>query len=131
MTAPALAADRIGEIVQALCEHFEITEGIGLELHPANVNVKTLTKLKEAGVKTEFRIWDKALHGFLEVNHKEYPDQDAKNSEQEAYAKEAENYIAEELKKIWRKATRKQQNLMKNWNLQNKNFRKLKKYMLL
>ncbi|MBQ1467946.1 MAG: radical SAM protein [Solobacterium sp.] len=47
---PALAADRIGEIVQALREHFEITEGIGLELHPANVNVKTLTQLKEAGV---------------------------------------------------------------------------------
>ena len=38
------------------------------------------------------------------VSRKEYPDQDAKNSEQEAYAKEAENYIAEELKKIWRKA---------------------------
>jgi len=60
--------------------------------------------LKEAGVKTEFRVWEKALHGFLEVNHKEYPDQDAKNPEQEVYAKEAENYIAEELKKIWRKA---------------------------
>ncbi len=60
--------------------------------------------LKEAGVKTEFRVWEKALHGFLEVNHKEYPDQDAKNPEQEAYAKEAENYIAEELKKFWRKA---------------------------
>lgn len=60
--------------------------------------------LKEAGVSTEFKLYEKALHGFLEVNHKEYPDQDAKNPEQEAYAKEAENYIAEELKKIWRKA---------------------------
>ncbi|MBR2812551.1 MAG: alpha/beta hydrolase [Solobacterium sp.] len=59
--------------------------------------------LKEAGVKTEFRTWEQAMHGFLEVNHKEYPDQDAKNPEQEAYAKEAEDYIAEEMKKIWRK----------------------------
>ena len=60
--------------------------------------------LKEAGVRTKFRIWEQALHGFLEVNHKEYPAQDAKNPEQEGYAKEAENYIAEELKRIWRKA---------------------------
>ena len=58
--------------------------------------------LKEAGVHTEFRLYEKALHGFLEVNHKEYPDQEAKNPEQEQYAKEAEDYIAEELKKIWR-----------------------------
>ncbi|MBQ3170756.1 MAG: hypothetical protein IJB53_02350, partial [Mailhella sp.] len=31
---PALAAERIGEIRQALNEHFEITEGVGAELHP-------------------------------------------------------------------------------------------------
>jgi len=60
--------------------------------------------LKEAGVHTEFRLYEKALHGFLEVNHKEYPDQEAKNPEQERYAKEAEDFTAEELKKIWRKA---------------------------
>ena len=60
--------------------------------------------LKEAGVQTELFIYEKALHGFLEVNHKEYPDQEAKNPEQEGYAKEAEDQIAEELKKIWRKA---------------------------
>lgn len=47
---PALLADRIGQIVAAVQDHFEITEGIGLELHPDNVNVETLTKLKEAGV---------------------------------------------------------------------------------
>ena len=47
---PALAADRIGEIITALNEHFIITEGIGLELHPDNVNEETLTVLKKAGV---------------------------------------------------------------------------------
>ena len=47
---PALAANRIKEIVDALNEHFIITEGIGLELHPDNVNVEVLQILKEAGV---------------------------------------------------------------------------------
>ena len=47
---PALAADRIGEIVSALEKYFDITDGIGLELHPNNVNVETLQKLKAAGV---------------------------------------------------------------------------------
>ena len=47
---PALAADRIGEIINALEEHFIITEGIGLELHPDNVTEDVLTKLKNAGV---------------------------------------------------------------------------------
>ena len=47
---PALAASRIKEIVDALQEHFLITEGIGLELHPENVNVEVLRILKDAGV---------------------------------------------------------------------------------
>ena len=47
---PALLADRIGEIIGAINEHFEITEGIGLELHPDNVTVPVLTLLKDAGV---------------------------------------------------------------------------------
>lgn len=47
---PALAVRRIGEIVSALQEHFIITEGIGLELHPDNVTVETLSALREAGV---------------------------------------------------------------------------------
>lgn len=47
---PALAADRIGDIVAALCEHFIITEGIGVELHPSNVTVPVLEELKKAGV---------------------------------------------------------------------------------
>lgn len=47
---PALAATRIKEIIDALNEHFIITDGIGLELHPDNVNVETLQILKDAGV---------------------------------------------------------------------------------
>ena len=47
---PALAADRIKDIIDALKEHFIITEGIGLELHPDNVKVEVLQKLKDAGV---------------------------------------------------------------------------------
>ncbi len=48
--SPALAADRIHEIVNALNEHFTITEGIGLELHPDNVTPEILRILKGAGV---------------------------------------------------------------------------------
>ena len=47
---PALAIDRLKEIIDALQEYFVITEGIGLELHPENVTVSTLWALKDAGV---------------------------------------------------------------------------------
>ena len=47
---PALAADRMKAIIDAVEEHFIITEGIGLELHPENVTVPVLTTLKNAGV---------------------------------------------------------------------------------
>ena len=47
---PALIVDRIGEIIEVIQEHFTVTEGIGVELHPDNVNVETLQKLKDAGV---------------------------------------------------------------------------------
>ena len=47
---PALAAHRIKEIVAALNDHFIITDGIGLELHPDNVNIEVLQALKNAGV---------------------------------------------------------------------------------
>lgn len=48
--SPALAADRLGEIVGALRRHYRITDGIGIELHPDDVTVDTLNKLKDAGV---------------------------------------------------------------------------------
>lgn len=47
---PALAADRICEIITELKRHFIITEGIGVELHPDNVRRDILLKLKNAGV---------------------------------------------------------------------------------
>ena len=47
---PALAADRIKEIIDAIQDHFIITQGIGIELHPENVTPRTLRVLKEAGV---------------------------------------------------------------------------------
>lgn len=46
---PALAADRLGEIVDAIKEHFVITQGIGVELHPDNVSEDVLKTLKAAG----------------------------------------------------------------------------------
>ena len=47
---PALVADCLKEIIDALQEHFIITEGIGVELHPDNVTPSVLRILKNAGV---------------------------------------------------------------------------------
>lgn len=47
---PVLALDRLDEIIKTIKEYFEITEGIGIELHPDNVNVPTLRALQAAGV---------------------------------------------------------------------------------
>ena len=47
---PALAADRLKEIIDALQEHFILTDGIGVELHPNNIVPSVLKLLKEAGV---------------------------------------------------------------------------------
>ncbi len=47
---PALAAARLKEIIAALGEHFTITQGIGVELHPDNVTVPILETLRDAGV---------------------------------------------------------------------------------
>lgn len=48
--SPALAADRLGEIIKTLSQYFEITDGIGVELHPDNVTAAVLQTLKAAGV---------------------------------------------------------------------------------
>ena len=47
---PALAADRFKEIIDAVGEHFSVTQGIGAELHPDDVNTDVLQTLKDAGV---------------------------------------------------------------------------------
>ena len=39
-----------GQYKEAIQEHFIVTEGVGVELHPDNVNVETLQRLKNAGV---------------------------------------------------------------------------------
>lgn len=48
--SPALLASRLGEVVRALEEHFVITQGVGVELHPEDVTVPVLKTLREAGV---------------------------------------------------------------------------------
>ena len=60
---PALVVDRLPEIITAINDHFIITEGIGLELHPSNMSVEVLTKLKEAKV-------DKISIGVQSFNQK-------------------------------------------------------------
>jgi len=47
---PALVADRLKDIIDAIQQHFVITQGIGVELHPDNVTVPVLQTLKKAGV---------------------------------------------------------------------------------
>ncbi len=47
---PTLVADRLVDILNVVNRYFIITEGIGIELHPENVTVNTLTMLKKAGV---------------------------------------------------------------------------------
>ena len=48
--SPALLSRRLGEVIAALKEHFTITDGIGVELHPRDVTVDTLSALRGAGV---------------------------------------------------------------------------------
>ena len=60
-------------------------------------------KLERNGVSVCFRLYEDALHGFLEVNHKEYPAQDGKNPQQARLARTAEDEIAKELKNRWQK----------------------------
>ncbi|WP_281677814.1 coproporphyrinogen-III oxidase family protein [Eggerthia catenaformis] len=47
---PALADKDLKRIMEAVNSYFIITQGIGLELHPDNVTIETLARLKEAGV---------------------------------------------------------------------------------
>lgn len=47
---PVLVGERLKEIIDAINEYFIITEGIGIELHPDNVETSILRVLKDAGV---------------------------------------------------------------------------------
>lgn len=65
---PALAAARIGEIIEKIKTYFEISDGIGVELHPDNVDANTLETLKNAGVtriSIGVQTFDEALSNVL------------------------------------------------------------------
>jgi len=47
---PALAINRLQEIIKAIQEHFIITDGIGIELHPDDVTTSNLLILRKIGV---------------------------------------------------------------------------------
>ena len=47
---PAMLSHRLSEIIETIGEFFIITEGIGVELHPDNVNIEILETLKNAGI---------------------------------------------------------------------------------
>lgn len=47
---PALLIEYLSEIISMLQQYFEITEGIGIELHPEDVTEKNLLFLKKIGV---------------------------------------------------------------------------------
>lgn len=65
--SPALAADRLIEIIHAIQAHFEIKQGIGIELHPQEVTVDCLRKLKESGI-TKISIGIQSFQDdFLEI----------------------------------------------------------------
>lgn len=47
---PALLAPQLGRITTQLQRYYSLSDGIGAELHPADVTIPTLTRLREAGV---------------------------------------------------------------------------------
>lgn len=58
-------------------------------------------KLKKAGVKAVLREYPEALHGFLEINRPDHPYVgEAKNAEQDSYARDCENCISDVLKNL-------------------------------
>ena len=48
--SPALMIDDIARIIKELQKHFDILDGIGIELHPEDVTIEKLQKLKAAGI---------------------------------------------------------------------------------
>ena len=93
--SPALATDKqmdgLSPAIFVCCGHDPLT----------SIAKSYAEKLEAAGVRTSFIVYDEALHGFLECNHKEYPPSVTKTPLQEKYAKQAENHIVKELKNIW------------------------------
>lgn len=48
--SPALMLDALPAIIQRIERYFDITEGIGIELHPDNVTPDILSRLKQIGI---------------------------------------------------------------------------------
>jgi len=48
--SPALVVAHLATIIDKLQEYFDIQDGIGIELHPDNIDEYTLSKIKEAGI---------------------------------------------------------------------------------
>ena len=55
-------------------------------------------RLMSAGVAVKIVEYPNALHGFLEVNRPDYPDDPRKTPEQASYARSAERYLINELR---------------------------------
>lgn len=63
---PALVIDRLGELIATLKSHFIISEGIGIELHPEDVTIENLKKLRAYGI-TKLSI---GIQSFLKQHQK-------------------------------------------------------------
>lgn len=48
--SPSLASNKLDRIISSLKEYFDITEGIGIELHPGDITEEKLAVLKKAGI---------------------------------------------------------------------------------
>lgn len=71
---PALMIDDIKDIICQINQYFIIQNGIGIELHPRDVSVDNLQKLKEAGV-TMISIGIQSFNGNCLMNlGREHPD---------------------------------------------------------
>lgn len=57
-------------------------------------------RLEEVGTKVVLKEYPEAEHGFLEVNRSEYKEHEAISPKQEKLARECENFLIDELRKI-------------------------------
>ncbi|MGL6197692.1 MAG: coproporphyrinogen-III oxidase family protein [Lachnospiraceae bacterium] len=72
--SPALVTNDIEQIIGRLQKYFDITEGIGIELHPHDVSTETLNQLKQAGI-TKISIGIQSFqNGYLEVLGRQHTD---------------------------------------------------------
>lgn len=70
---PALLIEYLSEIITTLQKHFDITEGIGIELHPEDITEQNLLYLKSIGI-TMISIGIQSFHKqcLKSLNRKKY-----------------------------------------------------------